>query len=176
MSEPDTAGSPDLPSENGWTNEYVRDGFAVDGSADQALSIPKKWLLLYHKYMYELLGHTLYAGVIRRLERLTVYPLVRAFNSIRGREQTAEQYIAETEYIYATVVESGRGGIGSTYWLLGLITLMGPWLVALGLGWTAGSIGEDAPILTGLGVVVIIGGVTTLIGVRVALKHTPSID
>lgn len=138
--------------------------------------IQKEWLLRFHKLVYELIGVILYLGGLRRAERWVIYPVARLFGRLFGRERAAEQYVAETEYVYETVMATDRNGIGSAYWLTGVTTLIGGFLLGYGIGWTFVLIVSNEFAPTSPGVLTGIGGLTTLVTGYVALSHLPSVE
>lgn len=155
----------DTPSEEGWTNDYVSDRFAVDGSINRVHAIPRKWRYRIYRLYYELFGAFLYRVIAIGIPRRAEYPLRRVVGRIINRERRAEQAIAEKEYVMAAVLAAGRGGVGSPTWNVAAGVIIGLFLVGVGTGWsfyfllTDGVAGLAAAVP---GFFILIGGFSTL--------------
>lgn len=179
MADSDDGQSSDVAASEGWTNAHVRDGFDVDGSTYRVNNLSRDWALHLHKMFYELFGAFIYRHVICNLDRWIEYPPRRLFWRVFGDERTAEQAIAESEFIKANVLETDRDGIGSTYWLLGVGVTVSLLLVGAGIGWAGfllGDQGLEGLIPASIGLLTALGGVTTAGMAYLAFNHLPSLE
>lgn len=178
MSDAD-GGTAHDPSDAGWTNEYVRSGYEVDGSVNRVNTLPKEWALRLHKTMYELIGAFFYRRVICNVDRWFEYPVRRVIWRLLDDEATAEQAIAESEYVKTIVLESDRRGIGSIYWLLGVGLAASAVLIGAGFGWSAffiADFGLEALYPASIGFLTTLGGFSTAAMAYVAYNQLPSLE
>lgn len=111
----------------GWTNEYVREGFDVDGAESRVhpLGMDRRIRLARAEYAVA----SGFLGDSRAL-----YPGIRWLGELLGREAAAEQLIAETEYVINRADDVERGGPGTRLWWLGIAYLVVGLTGALAVG------------------------------------------
>jgi len=144
---------------DGW-RQHVRDGDEIDPDDFQLFGFRLVTNLQIARIGYEVLGPLWWVLMSRRR-----YHLQRLVGRLRGQEARIERGIALQEYTRAAISDPARRGVGSPYWRLGVVAVLGlALIVPFGLlGLIAFLISVEAGIG---GLLLVVAGVTILGSVR----------